>query len=300
MQMNELIRQIQHAQNEQEFRHIIGDAVAYNVGTSGYDTNKISCRGNTIQPLLDATSAAVARFGAQGAENETPQEAASRREFTLARVGDFLSLLPTKITDAGYDVKSHIRAHLFQTKLGGQLSELAGRDVHGLRRGFDARENIETAKRACQNLRIRVSSPINFQFFIPQTSSVSESNGALNQRSDTRNERQLKEWGFEENQLDSALENIYRTILCPISLQVMDDPIKISSQKVYDRSSLTTYLETASLDNEGMASCPLTRQPFQPAEVDNNPTDNEMLKLIQSVMGPIRQMRNDSSIQMKR
>lgn len=298
MQMNELIRQIERAQSEQEFRHIIGDAVAYNGGTSGYDTNTISCHGNTIQPLLDATLAAVARFAAQNLENETPQEATKRREFTLARVANFLSLLPAKITDAS-NLKSAISAYLHGTELGTKLSELAGRNVSGLRRGSDARDNIETAKRACQTLGIAVSSSINFQFF---TSPSQASNFSALRNPVTRNELKLQEWGFTENLLDNndELKNIYRTILCPISWQVMDDPIKISSQQVYNRSSLRDYLKTASLDNEGMASCPLTKIPFQPTEVEENPADEEMLQLINSFMEAIREIRKNSSMQMKR
>ena len=289
--MNELIRQIQNAQSDQEFRHIMVDAVAYNGSTRDPAANNISCSGSTIQPLLDAISAAVERFSAQ--------ETTARREFTLGQVGVFLSSLPQKITDGHYDIKNHISTHLNRTGLGEQLSELAGRNVYGLRRGTDPRENIESAKNACQNLRIPVYRPRSHSFFSSRPAVSSALSGALNQR-ETQNERQLKEWGFKESQLDTALKNIYRTILCPIAYQVMDDPVKLSTQRVYDRASLRTYLETASLDTEGKASCPLTRRPFKPEEVESRSTDQEILNLVQSFMKEIQEMKRDSSIQMTR
>jgi len=294
--MNELIQQIENAQNEREFRRIIAGPDAANI---------IFCEGNSLEPLLGATTNAVTRF-ATIPGNETSQQADNRRVFTLGLVGDFLSCLPAKITDANDDVKSYIKNYLSRTQLSEQLLELAGRDVSGLRRGTEARESIERARRTCQNFNIPRSTPVsNFSFFTQLGLRFSLSN-----QDNTRNENQLKEWGFEESQLDTeALKETYREILCPLSWQVMDDPVKISSGKVYDRSFLKNYLKKlkphsldndgrTSWDNNGMAPCPMTTLRFQPEEADA-PTDNEKLKDIQSFMEAMGEKRKNNSIQMK-
>ncbi len=64
--------------------------------------------------------------------------------------------------------------------------------------------------------------------------------------------------------------------ICPISHEVMDDPVTVSNGQTYDRASLRRYAES-SKDPEtqeipAILLCPLTRQPFKAKEIDNRTT----------------------------
>jgi hypothetical protein len=64
--------------------------------------------------------------------------------------------------------------------------------------------------------------------------------------------------------------------LCPISLEVMRDPVTLATGITYDRASIERWLFT-----DGHATCPVTRRALAPAEMDATP-NHTLRRLIQA------------------
>ena len=81
----------------------------------------------------------------------------------------------------------------------------------------------------------------------------------------------LQEIDFNvHNMNDSEFDN-YNLLLCPISGEIMNDPITLSSQQTYDRQSLRAFFK--SNNNPDTLPDPLTRLPIQYNEVDGTETN---------------------------
>lgn len=75
--------------------------------------------------------------------------------------------------------------------------------------------------------------------------------------------------------MDDEIE-IPQYFICPISLQIMTDPVTVTTGITYDRQSIEHWLLTA----EDVATCPVTKQPLPR---DSDLTQNHTLRrLIQA------------------
>lgn len=74
----------------------------------------------------------------------------------------------------------------------------------------------------------------------------------------------------------SAAAEVPQYFLCPISLEVMRDPVTLATGITYDRASIERWLFT-----DGHATCPVTRRALAPAEMDATP-NHTLRRLIQA------------------
>jgi len=79
----------------------------------------------------------------------------------------------------------------------------------------------------------------------------------------------------------SSSAEVPRYFLCPISLEVMRDPVTLPTGITYDRASIERWLFSDNDDGKGHATCPVTRRALAPEE--REPTPNHTLRrLIQA------------------
>ncbi|MCO5599224.1 hypothetical protein L7F22_053324 [Adiantum nelumboides] len=64
--------------------------------------------------------------------------------------------------------------------------------------------------------------------------------------------------------------------LCPISLELMRDPVTLTSGQTFDRSSIQQWLD------EGHTTCPVTRQPLSDSDFDNPIPNHTLRRMIQA------------------
>ena len=74
----------------------------------------------------------------------------------------------------------------------------------------------------------------------------------------------------------SSAAEVPHYFLCPISLEVMRDPVTLATGITYDRASIERWLFT-----DGHATCPVTRRALAPAEMDATP-NHTLRRLIQA------------------
>jgi hypothetical protein len=74
----------------------------------------------------------------------------------------------------------------------------------------------------------------------------------------------------------SAAAEVPHYFLCPISLEVMRDPVTLATGITYDRASIERWLFT-----DGHATCPVTRRALAPDEMDATP-NHTLRRLIQA------------------
>ncbi|CAD6244505.1 unnamed protein product [Miscanthus lutarioriparius] len=74
----------------------------------------------------------------------------------------------------------------------------------------------------------------------------------------------------------SSAAEVPHYFLCPISLEVMRDPVTLATGITYDRASIERWLFT-----DGHATCPVTRRALAPAEKDATP-NHTLRRLIQA------------------
>ena len=74
----------------------------------------------------------------------------------------------------------------------------------------------------------------------------------------------------------SAAAEVPQYFLCPISLEVMRDPVTLATGITYDRASIERWLFT-----DGHATCPVTRRALAPAEMEATP-NHTLRRLIQA------------------
>ncbi|CAL4887483.1 unnamed protein product [Urochloa decumbens] len=74
----------------------------------------------------------------------------------------------------------------------------------------------------------------------------------------------------------SAAAEVPHYFLCPISLEVMRDPVTLATGITYDRGSIERWLFT-----DGHATCPVTRRALSPDEMDATP-NHTLRRLIQA------------------
>ena len=74
----------------------------------------------------------------------------------------------------------------------------------------------------------------------------------------------------------SAAAEVPHYFLCPISLEVMRDPVTLATGITYDRASIERWLFA-----DGHATCPVTRRGLAPAEMDATP-NHTLRRLIQA------------------
>jgi hypothetical protein len=79
----------------------------------------------------------------------------------------------------------------------------------------------------------------------------------------------------------SSSAEVPHYFLCPISLEVMRDPVTLPTGITYDRASIERWLFSDNDDGKGHATCPVTRRALAPEE--REPTPNHTLRrLIQA------------------
>ncbi|RCV06709.1 hypothetical protein SEVIR_1G189000v4 [Setaria viridis] len=74
----------------------------------------------------------------------------------------------------------------------------------------------------------------------------------------------------------AAAAEVPHYFLCPISLEVMRDPVTLATGITYDRASIERWLFT-----DGHATCPVTRRALAPEEMDATP-NHTLRRLIQA------------------
>jgi len=74
----------------------------------------------------------------------------------------------------------------------------------------------------------------------------------------------------------SAAAEVPHYFLCPISLEVMRDPVTLATGITYDRASIERWLFS-----DGHATCPVTRRALAPGEMDATP-NHTLRRLIQA------------------
>ncbi|OEL31823.1 E3 ubiquitin-protein ligase PUB23 [Dichanthelium oligosanthes] len=74
----------------------------------------------------------------------------------------------------------------------------------------------------------------------------------------------------------SAAAEVPHYFLCPISLEVMRDPVTLATGITYDRASIERWLFS-----DGHATCPVTRRALAPEEMDATP-NHTLRRLIQA------------------
>ncbi|CAL5021588.1 unnamed protein product [Urochloa decumbens] len=74
----------------------------------------------------------------------------------------------------------------------------------------------------------------------------------------------------------AAAAEVPHYFLCPISLEVMRDPVTLATGITYDRGSIERWLFT-----DGHATCPVTRRALSPDEMDATP-NHTLRRLIQA------------------
>ena len=78
---------------------------------------------------------------------------------------------------------------------------------------------------------------------------------------------------FDENKLGEEDKDIYASLCDPISLEIMNDPIAVSSGITYDRQSLSDWFEskksTVTQNIPATVACPITKLPIQRGELNN-------------------------------
>lgn len=89
-------------------------------------------------------------------------------------------------------------------------------------------------------------------------------------------------------------------LCCPISCQIMNDPIKVSSGQIYDRESLKEYFKR---EGRNTVPCPINRKMIHISELENK-TDKEtktkikdFIKTIQKIKTCIEQQEKNKSNQ---
>lgn len=84
----------------------------------------------------------------------------------------------------------------------------------------------------------------------------------------------LKEVGFDENKLDTEDMEVYTSCRDPITLEIINDPISVSSGITYDRKSLRDRFESkkdlVTQEIPATIPCPITRLPIQRGELTNS------------------------------
>ncbi|KAF8693355.1 hypothetical protein HU200_038744 [Digitaria exilis] len=86
---------------------------------------------------------------------------------------------------------------------------------------------------------------------------------------------------MEVSSSSAAAAEVPHYFLCPISLEVMRDPVTLATGITYDRASIERWLFSSSSGAGGHATCPVTRRALAPEEMD--PTPNHTLRrLIQA------------------
>lgn len=84
----------------------------------------------------------------------------------------------------------------------------------------------------------------------------------------------LKEVEFDENNLDADDIEIYISCRDPITLEIINDPVAVSSGITYDRKSLRDWFEhkkdLITQEIPATIPCPITKLPIQRSELNNN------------------------------
>ena len=70
---------------------------------------------------------------------------------------------------------------------------------------------------------------------------------------------------------DNVPDSIEQQLLCPISLEIMTDPVVTPYGHTYDRKSIESYLEKEEVD-------PITREPLKKSQLAPNYTIREMIE----------------------
>ncbi|CAN6231968.1 unnamed protein product [Urochloa humidicola] len=81
---------------------------------------------------------------------------------------------------------------------------------------------------------------------------------------------------MEVTSSSSAAAEVPQYFLCPISLEVMRDPVTLATGITYDRGSIERWLFT-----DGHTTCPVTRRALSPSEMDATP-NHTLRRLIQA------------------
>lgn len=89
-------------------------------------------------------------------------------------------------------------------------------------------------------------------------------------------QKRLKKINFSETKLDQEERAEYAALHCPISQEIMSEPILLSSGKTYDRYSLISYFEH--LGRPVKIPDPLTRQQIYSSELDDSKNLNLTMK----------------------
>lgn len=92
--------------------------------------------------------------------------------------------------------------------------------------------------------------------------------------------KNLNDLGISKNDINPTFQSrllkteyageIPEYLICPISREIMDDPITVSSGVTYDRQSLKSYF--VSKGNPITLECPITRLPIRQNELSNQPS----------------------------
>ncbi|EXB39655.1 E3 ubiquitin-protein ligase [Morus notabilis] len=78
----------------------------------------------------------------------------------------------------------------------------------------------------------------------------------------------------------SEIDEVRKYFLCPISLQIMNDPVTAVTGITYDRESIEKWLSTAAAGDATTITCPVTMQPL-PRDSDLTP-NHTLRRLIQA------------------
>lgn len=71
--------------------------------------------------------------------------------------------------------------------------------------------------------------------------------------------------------MEVAAAEVPSYFLCPISLEIMRDPVTLATGITYDRSSIERWMFGGGGGDGGKGTCPVTRRQLAPAEREATP-----------------------------
>lgn len=91
----------------------------------------------------------------------------------------------------------------------------------------------------------------------------------------------------DENELSASQRERLELIKCPISCDIMDEPITLSTGITYERSHIKQYTEGKIKDREPIL-CPVTKKPFLADEPEKTVTNIVIKSLVANFLEEIR------------
>lgn len=128
--------------------------------------------------------------------------------------------------------------------------------------------NSQQTEADLYSISMEVSTENSHMFDIPQLTEALRSSSESSQRQSRARNTSNKRLSRSVTEAAQHMEPMYKSFVCPLTNQMMDDPVTISSGATFERSAITEYFE-GHIDSEEVR-CPVTRQKLESMAMNPN------------------------------